>query len=325
VTDKSDRFFSIVAEEEDRARRIDAFLTLRLQDLTRSRVQDLIRQGLVEVNGARIKASYRLKEGDLVGLTVPAPRQSHLKPESIQIKIVYEDEALLVLDKPAGLVTHPAPGHSTGTLVHGLLFHCRDLSGVGGVERPGIVHRLDKETSGLMVVAKNDRVHGDLSMQFKSGQVKKRYLAIVHGSFPRKSGIIDFPLGRHPVRRKEMTVVRAGGKRAVTLWEEEEKIGRAFTLLGVRPRTGRTHQIRVHLSHMGHPIVGDAVYGYRKTWWKKHFPALWAGHPPAERQMLHAEGLGFVHPGTGLQCEFHAPMPADMEAAWEALKMANNI
>jgi 23S rRNA pseudouridine1911/1915/1917 synthase len=196
---------------------------------------------------------------------------------------------------------------------------------VGGVLRPGIVHRLDKDTSGLMVVAKNDRVHAFLSSQFKSGQVRKRYLALVHGDPHGKEGTIDLPIARHPVRRKEMTVVRSGGKTAVTLWEKEENIGHEFSLLGLKPRTGRTHQIRVHLSHVGHPIIGDAVYGYRRAWWRRRFPELGGVVSPAPRQMLHAETLGFVHPETGDYSEFHAPMPADMKSTWEALKwmMAN--
>ncbi len=317
---ESERAFSVHVSEDGRDQRIDIFLASQVEDLTRSRVQELIRQRLVEVNGAPVKASHRLKTGDRIDLVVPAPRPCTLEPEPVEFSVIHEDGSLLVIDKPPGVVIHPAPGHFTGTLVHGLLRHCRDLSGVGGVLRPGIVHRLDKDTSGLMVVAKNDRVHGLLSWQFKSGAVRKRYLALAHGLFQKKEGKIDLPIARHPVRRKEMAVSTSGGKAAITFWERIEELGGRFTLLSVRPRTGRTHQIRVHLSHIGHPIVGDPVYGFKRGWWRRQFDGREGPLPEIPRQMLHAESLGFDHPETGRFCEFHAPVPADMERCIEELK-----
>jgi len=318
VETESDKRLSLSVEESGEDQRIDAFLASQIKDLTRSRVQELIRQRLVEVNGAPVKASYRLKTGDSIGLTVPAAKPCTLEPEPVEFTVIHEDRSLLVIDKPAGIVVHPAPGHSSGTLVHGLLRHCHDLSGIGGVMRPGIVHRLDKDTSGLVVVAKNDKVHGSLSAQFKSGTIKKQYVAVVHGILQQKAGMIDLPMARHPVRRKEMAVSATGGKKAVTFWEKSKELGARFTLLLVRPRTGRTHQIRVHLAHIGHPIVGDPVYGHKKTWWNKRYTRD-EELPVVPRQMLHAESLGFVHPETGEFCEFRAPVPADMKECIKAL------
>jgi 23S rRNA pseudouridine1911/1915/1917 synthase len=313
VQEDSDRCFSFVVSADEETQRIDSFLASRVEDLTRSRAQGLIRKGWAKVNDALSKAGYRLRTGDRVRVMIPAPSPSNLEPERVEFDLIHEDSSLIILNKPAGLVTHPAPGHPSGTLVHGLLQHCRDLSGVGGVLRPGIVHRLDKDTSGLMVVAKNDRAHTFLSAQFKSGQVKKRYLAIVHGIPPERGGMIDQPIARHSWRRKQMAVVTSGGRRALSLWEKVEEIGTLFCLLAVSPRTGRTHQIRVHLSHVGYPVLGDPVYGYRKGWWRKHMPEGQEAPLVLARQMLHAESLGFVHPESGVFCEFRAPMPPDME------------
>jgi 23S rRNA pseudouridine1911/1915/1917 synthase len=230
----------------------------------------------------------------------------------MDLLIVHEDSSIIILNKPPGLVIHPAPGHPNGTLVHGLLHHCRDLSGIGGILRPGIVHRLDKDTSGLMVVAKNDYAHGFLSSQFKKGTVNKRYLALVHGILKGKYGEIDLPISRHPRRRKEMAVIPSKGKRALTLWRKKQEIGDRFTLLSVTLKTGRTHQIRIHFSHLGHPIVGDPVYGHKKTWWKTHCPQAIDIVPQIKRQVLHAELLGFVHPDSGTYCEFTSPLPDDI-------------
>jgi 23S rRNA pseudouridine1911/1915/1917 synthase len=320
VEKESEKSLSLPVGEIGKDQRVDAFLASQIEDLTRSRVQELIRQKLVEVNGAPVKASYRLKTGDRIGLTVPAARPCTLEPEPVEFSVIYEDGSLLVINKPPGIVVHPAPGHSSGTLVHGLLHHCRDLSGIGGIMRPGIVHRLDKDTSGLVVVAKNDKVHDSLSSQFKSGTVRKQYLAIAHGLFHQREGVIDLPIARHPVRRKEMAVSSAGGKKAITFWEKAEELGVRFTLLLVRPRTGRTHQIRVHLSHTGHPIAGDPLYGYKKTWWKRQYAGEEDRIPKIPRQMLHAERLGFIHPETGTSCEFQAAMPADMRECIEELR-----
>jgi 23S rRNA pseudouridine1911/1915/1917 synthase len=292
-----------------------------LGDLTRSRIQALIRDGNVKVNRLNSKPSYRLKTGDSIILHIPPPAPCLIKPEAVDFSLVHEDSSLIVLNKPPGLVIHPAPGHADGTLVHGLLLHCRDLSGIGGVLRPGIVHRLDKDTSGLMVVAKNDSVHTFLSGQFKAGTVNKRYIALVHGVIKGMKGEIDLPISRNPKRRKEMAVVPSKGKRALTLWRKLEEIGDRFALLAVTLKTGRTHQIRVHLSHRGHPVVGDRVYGHRMNWWKKNCPQAVGLLPHIKRQMLHAERLGFVHPDSEKYCEFSAPIPADMENVIQGLKL----
>lgn len=287
--------------------------------MTRSRAQELVKTGFVQVNGQSPKTSYRLKKGDLVTFTIPPAQPCVLEPEPVHFTLVHEDPSLIVLDKPPGVVIHPAPGHQRGTLVQGLLQHCWDLSGVGGVMRPGIVHRLDKDTSGLLVVAKNDRAHLFLAEQFKAGTVTKRYLAVVHGKMKTNQGEIDLPIGRHPKKRKEMAVLVSGGRRSLTRWEKLQELGGRFSLLRVSPKTGRTHQIRVHLSHMGHPIVGDPLYGYKKRSWKDHFPKDSGIMPLVKRQMLHAQALGFVHPDSGTYCTFEAPVPRDMEELIDAL------
>ena len=309
--------------EADSAQRLDAFLVLQNQNLTRSRVQELIRSGFVRVNHLHSKPGYRLKPGDHVEVTLPPPQPLRLDPESVTFELIYEDPWLIVVNKPPGIVVHPAPGHFTGTLVHGLLQHCTDLSGIGGVMRPGIVHRLDKDTSGLMVVAKNDAAHAYLSAQFKAGKVTKNYVALVHGIVKGGKGEINLPIGRHPVRRKEMSVQPSKGRVAKTLWEKQEELAGLFSLLSVSPKTGRTHQIRVHLSHLGYPIVGDPVYGHRRSWWKKRFPEDSGLSGLIERQMLHAGTLGFVHPQGGDYREYTAPLPADMELVLEILRKAN--
>lgn len=321
----SARFYSFLISGEETGKRIDAFLALRVGDLTRSRIQELIREGNVQVNTRQIRPSYRLKSSDKVTLTVPPARPYQLEPENVTFALIHEDSSLLILNKPAGLVVHPSPGHLNGTLVHGLLSHCRDLSGIGGVLRPGIVHRLDKDTSGLLVVAKTDSAHSFLSGQFKAGAVKKRYLALVHGVTRTSQGKIDLPIARHPRKRKEMTVApeggaTQGGKKALTLWRKVEVLGGRFSLLSVMPKTGRTHQIRVHLSSVGHPIVGDAVYGYRRQWWKKHSLLKDDRELSVQRQMLHAETLGFVHPESGEYVEYRAPLPEDMAGLIDKLR-----
>ncbi len=300
--------------------RLDAFLASQVEELTRSRVQDLIRTGDVTVNQRTAKASYHLKADDRIVLNVPPPVPCRLEPEPVDFEIVHEDDVLIVLVKPAGLVVHPAPGHATGTLVHGLLEHCGDLSEIGGVLRPGIVHRLDKDTSGLMVVAKTDRAHRELARQFKAGEVRKRYAVFVHGAVRRKDGTIDLPIGRDPKHRRRMAVVPETGKKALTLWRVRERWGRVFAYLGIRIHTGRTHQIRVHLSHEGHPVVGDPVYGPKRSWWKRHYPqAAGAVGELLGRQMLHAEHIGFEHPVSARPMAFDCAIPGDMARVREIL------
>jgi 23S rRNA pseudouridine1911/1915/1917 synthase len=320
VNVKPDRISSYLITDRDEGLRIDIVLASHVQELTRSRTKDLIKKGLVKVNDRTPKTSYRVRAGDQISFSIPFSTSYLLEPEAIEFTVIHEDGSLLVLNKPAGVVIHPAPGHREGTLVHGLLKRCNALSGIGGILRPGIVHRLDKDTSGIMVVAKTDRVHEFLTKQFKAGGVKKRYLALVNGVVSAKSGDIDLPIGRHPKRRKEMAVRLQGGRPAVTFWQKIEEFERGFSLLSVTPKTGRTHQIRVHLAYLGHPIVGDPVYGYKRGWWKQHFPSESGLLQGIKRQFLHAETLGFIHPGSESWCEFKAPLAEDMEHVLRELR-----
>jgi len=320
VTQKTANTFFYDIPETAQGTRVDVFLCNSRVDLSRARIQSLIRDRHAEVNDRPSKPSYKLKAGDRVSLTIPPPTLPDLTPDEVEFQIIHEDSSLIVLSKPAGIVVHPAPGHSTGTLVHGLLKHCKDLSGIGGTLRPGIVHRLDKDTSGLMVAAKNDLTHASLAQQFKSGAVKKKYLALVHGQIKGEEGKIDLPIARHPSRRKEMAVVLSGGREALTWWQKLAEFQTGFSLLSVSIKTGRTHQIRVHLSHMGHPVAGDPVYGYGPNWWKRRFPQKNGPMLNLKRQMLHSKRLGFVHPENKNYMEFEAPLPDDMKHALEVLE-----
>jgi 23S rRNA pseudouridine1911/1915/1917 synthase len=302
--------------------RLDLFLSQNHSNLSRSRIQDLIRKGSVQVNGNPTKPSHQLKTGDQVCLMVPQPSPLELVPEEVPFSIIFEDPWIIVLYKPPGIVVHPAPGHSSGTLVHGLLKHCTDLSGIGGILRPGIVHRLDKDTSGVMLVAKNDMAHQALSRQFKNGTIKKEYIALVHGILSHESGRIDLPISRHPVRRKKMAVSTGGGRNALTLWKKIAACKEGFSLLSITIKTGRTHQIRVHFSHLGHPLVGDTVYGHGPDTLKRRFlkqnPVLVSA---VKRQMLHAARIGFVHPRENTYMEFKSPFPEDMKLVLDALNI----
>jgi len=276
--------------------RLDAFVARRCPDLSRSQAARLIDQGLILVQGRTARPAQRLRPGDRVRVAVPQPAPIAAEPEPIPLNVVYEDADLLVVDKPAGLTVHPAPGHPRHTLVNAVLGRCTDLSGVGGALRPGIVHRLDRDTSGLLIVAKNDRAHQSLSRQLKERQVEKTYLALVRGRLTPSEGTIDAPIGRDPRHRKRMAVV-AGGRPATTRYRTIREVdGRS--LLEVRPVTGRTHQIRVHLSAAGHPIAGDPLYGGRD--------------PLVPRQFLHAWRLAFQHPTSGERLQFEAPLPGDL-------------
>ncbi len=316
----SDRTFFYDVPEDIPEIRLDVFLFTRSIALSRSKIQALIRNGDVRINNCPSKPSYRLKAGDQVSLSIPFLPTQILEPEAVEFDIIHEDESIIVVNKPAGLVVHPSPGHSQGTLVHGLLQHCQGLSRIGGDLRPGVVHRLDKDTSGVMVVAKNDRAHSLLAQQFKSGTVKKEYVALVHGKIKREKGEIDLSIARHPKKRKEMSVTYSGGRRAITVWGKIEEFHCGFSLLKISLKTGRTHQIRVHLSHMGHPVAGDPVYGYGRKWWRKH-PLFRKGVLPSiDRQMLHSRRLGISHPDKGAYVEFEAPLPADMERVLHDLR-----
>ncbi|MEA2040039.1 MAG: RluA family pseudouridine synthase [Thermodesulfobacteriota bacterium] len=307
--------------DEGKQVRLDVFVSCSSIGLSRSRIQALIKSGDIKLNNCLSRPSNKLKPGDKITISIPPPSTSILKAESVDFNIIHEDNALIVLNKPAGLVVHPAPGHDAGTLVHGLLQHCQDLSGIGGILRPGIVHRLDKDTSGLMVVAKNDHAHTFLSKQFKNGVVKKQYIALVHGQLKRDRGTIDLPVARHSTKRKQMSVALSAGRRALTFWEKIQEFDSGFSLLSVSLKTGRTHQIRVHLSYIGHPVVADTVYGYGRKWWKKHALRQTGMLPYIERQMLHSRRLGFIHPDQERYLEFEAPLPDDMEQMVHALKL----
>ena len=290
--------------------RLDKYLASHLVALSRTQLQRLIHEGHVQLAYGVATASYRVQGGDRITLWVPPPQPARPAAEQIPLQIVYEDDSVLVLNKPPGLVVHPAPGHRSGTLVNALLFHCQTLSGVGGEARPGIVHRLDKDTSGLLLVAKHDRSHRHLAAQLKARQLRRCYMALVRGAMPASRGTIDAPIGRHPQQRKKMAVVTRSGRVARTHYQVLDAWG-PISLLRVSLETGRTHQIRVHLAHVGHAVLGDAVYGVG-AW---HLP----GHPSLERavgafprQALHAEQVCFQHPDTDQWLEFTAPLPADM-------------
>ena len=284
----------------DAGTRIDQFLAARVPELSRSRIQDLVKAGHVRVNGRETKASTRLRGGDRVTLDEPPVVAASTVAEDIALDVLYEDGDLIVLNKPAGLVVHPAAGHWSGTLVNALLHHCQGLSQIGGEERPGIVHRLDKETSGCLVAAKNDAAHRALTRQFAGREVTKIYLALATGKFRETSGILEGAIGRHPIHRKKMTVLTGERGRAARTDYRVLRTVAAGTLVECTLHTGRTHQIRVHLKHLGHPLVGDEVYGRR------------AGF---ERQMLHAWKLGFTHPSSGERLNFTAPIPHDFVEA----------
>ncbi len=289
----------------DRAgERLDAFLARRHPELSRSRARRLIDEGLVTVEGRRGKPSQRLAGGERIFAHVPPPETLELVAEAIPLTVVYQDADILVVDKPPGLAVHPAPGHPSGTLVNALLALCPDLRGTSDTLRPGIVHRLDKDTSGLLVVAKNDRAQRELARQLKQREVSKTYLALVQGVPMPAEGTIEAPIGRNPKNRKKMAVV-SGGRDAQTRYRLREELGR-YALLEVQPITGRTHQIRVHLAAIGHPVVGDATYGRRS--------AL------IGRQFLHASRLAFALPSSGRSVEFESPLPPDLRAALETLR-----
>jgi 23S rRNA pseudouridine1911/1915/1917 synthase len=282
--------------------RLDRFLAERIPDVTRSRIQKLIRHGLAVVDGIVItKSGYALEGGEQVELHIPPPAPSALIPEKIPLDVIYEDSDCLVVDKPANMVVHPSAGHSEGTLVHAVLGHAPDLTGIGEEKRPGVVHRLDKDTSGLIIFAKHDQAHQWLQRQFKDRKVEKTYLAITDGLPPTPQGRVEAGIGRDPKHRQRMAIQPKGKSReAVTIYHELERFEQ-HALLELRPITGRTHQIRVHLAFLGAPVLGDKVYGKRKV------------SIPVERQMLHASRLVIALPGNRKQTEFIAPLPPDFE------------
>ena len=325
--------FTAEADDTHAGQRLDRFLSEALPELSRTRVQALIKDGQVASSGATIEdVKYRVKPGDRFEVVVPPPAETALAPEAIPLDVVYEDDSLIVIDKPAGLVVHPGAGQPDGTLVNALIAHCGDsLSGIGGVARPGIVHRLDKDTSGLMVAAKTDKAHRALAKQFadhgRTGQLERGYLALVWGAPARPHGVIEAPIGRHPTSRTKMAVLPEDkGRPATTHWRVAETYGTGddgplASLIECTLETGRTHQVRVHLAHLGHPLIGDPLYarGF-KSKLRKLPDGLSSQIAGLHRQALHAGRLAFVHPQARTLLEFNSPLPDDLARIADTLK-----
>jgi 23S rRNA pseudouridine1911/1915/1917 synthase len=303
--DAMDQIFELVVREP--GSRIDRYLAAALPQLSRSYLRKLLDEGLVSIAGLVPKASYRVEAGDDIEVRIPPPAPTEVHPESIPLNVMYQDADILVVDKPAGLVVHPSHGHATGTLVNAVLALCPDLAGVGGSIRPGIVHRLDKDTSGLLIVAKNDLAYRHLQEQFKQHRVHKTYVALTEGLLTLSHGIIDAPIGRDPRNRKRMAVVARGGREARTEYRVLKYL-KHHSLVQAEPVTGRTHQIRVHLASLGHPLVGDALYGFRKQ------PLL------PDRHFLHAARLAFALPSDGRSVEFCSELPTELQALLDRLQ-----
>ena len=283
--------------QEDQQMRLDKYLAEQFPEQTRSYLQKLIKDGEVTVNGKNVKTGYQLSKGDEVSVNIPEPKELDVEPQKMDLDIVYEDDDVILVNKPKGMVVHPAPGHTTDTLVNGLLYHCKDnLSGINGVARPGIVHRIDRDTTGILIVCKNDMSHNSIAVQLKEHSINRRYRALVHGNLKDDTGTVEGPIGRHPIDRKKMAINEKNGKPAVTHYTVLERFGN-YTLIECKLETGRTHQIRVHMTSIGHPLVGDEVYGPAKCPFK------------LQGQCLHAMILGFVHPRTGEYMEFSADLP----------------
>ncbi|WHY68646.1 RluA family pseudouridine synthase [Neobacillus sp. SuZ13] len=291
--------------EEQKGDRIDKVISGLDEEWSRTQVQQWIKEGNITVNGQQIKTNYKCNVDDQIEITIPDPEELDVVPEDLNLEIYYEDSDVLVVNKPRGMVVHPAPGHMSGTLVNGLMYHCKDLSGINGVLRPGIVHRIDKDTSGLLMVAKNDLAHESLVNQLVAKSVTRKYKAIVHGVIPHDFGTVDAPLGRDTKDRQSMTVVDHG-KHAVTHFHVLERF-KDFTFVECQLETGRTHQIRVHMKYIGYPLAGDPKYGPKKTL-------------EINGQALHAGVLGFNHPRTGEYLEFEAPLPEDIELLLNQLR-----
>jgi 23S rRNA pseudouridine1911/1915/1917 synthase len=306
--------FRLKSGKTNQGQRLDSFLADEFagNTLSRSRIKELLASGHITVNGNGAKPSYRLGIDDDLEVRIPPLSTVDLTPEPVLFTVIHEDEDLIVLSKPPGLVVHPSCGHQSGTLVHGLLFHCDNLSGISGVERPGIVHRLDMDTSGVMVVAKNDNAHRSLVDQFKGREIEKIYRAIIDGQPARATGRITLPIGRHRTNRLKMAVNEKQGKSAVTNYQLLESFSRKLSYIEVRLETGRTHQIRVHMAALGFPVAGDALYGRRN-------PDL-AAELAISRQCLHSYSLGFTHPRSGERLRFTAPLWPDMANTLELLR-----
>lgn len=300
------------AEKDDVNKRIDVFLNDELDDMSRSALQKLIEKGNITVNGKNISKNYKLRADDMIQVDIPEPEELNIVPEKISLDILFEDDDLIVLNKPQNMVVHPAPGHYSGTLVNGLMYHCGDnLSGINGVMRPGIVHRIDKDTSGVLVIAKSDLAHRGLSEQLAEHSMKRIYNAIVYNNIRDDFGTVETNIGRSQNDRKKMAVLPRGGRHAVTHYKVLDRMGK-FNLVELQLETGRTHQIRVHMAHIGHPLLGDPVYGPKKQIYN------------LEGQVLHAKVLGFVHPRTGEYMEFDTELPEYFKKLIYRLKNACN-
>lgn len=301
--------YTFIIDKETQSTRIDSVLSLLLSETSRSFIQKLIEGGNLTVNGQLCTSKkYKVSEGDTVDIIVPEPEELVIEAENIPLDIVYEDDDVLVVNKPRGMVVHPAAGNYNGTLVNAVMYHCRDrLSSINGVIRPGIVHRIDKDTSGLLMIAKNNRAHESLSRQLAEHAITRKYTALVYNNFSEDEGTVDAPLGRDPKNRLRRAVVRENSKRAVTHWRVLERFGK-YTLIEAQLETGRTHQIRVHMAYINHPLVGDMLYGPKKQ------PLFQEG------QLLHAGVLGFVHPSTGEYMEFCRPLPDEFQQVLEKLR-----
>ena len=304
--------YNFAIEEHDEKKRLDVFLSENLANISRSQIKKAIEDQLIKVNGETSKPNYRLKAGDVIDVNLLRPEKPSFNPENIPLDILFEDQDIVVINKPRGMVVYPAPGNYSGTLVNALLYHSKQLSNIGGPRRPGIVHRLDKDTSGVIVVAKSDLAHSNLSRQLKDRRMNKIYRALVWGQVPENQAVIDAPIGRHPVNRKEMAVGVKNAREAKTFFKVLERF-KDYTYLEIKLETGRTHQIRVHMKFIGHPVVGDPVYTRRKN------PFQIKG------QALHAYMLGLFHPRTGEYMEFCAPLPEDFSTILKLLREREGI
>ena len=301
--------YTLIAEKEDTGKRIDVFVSDNMDSLSRSMVQKLIESGDILVNEKKQKSNYKLRSGDIISANIPDPENVDIVAEDIPLEVIYEDEDIIVVNKPKDMVVHPAAGHFSGTLVNALMFHCGDsLSGINGELRPGIVHRIDKDTSGILVSAKNDNAHRELALQLADHSITRIYYAICFGNIKEDEGTIDKPLGRNPKDRKKMAITDKDGRRAVTHYKVLERFGK-FTLMQAQLETGRTHQIRVHMASIGHPLLGDKVYGSEKQPFGVN-----------DGQVLHAGVLGFIHPTKKEYMEFRSPLPEGFEKLIEKLR-----
>lgn len=305
----NDEILDFLVEQEEGGLRIDRYLAEAQEDLTRSYLQKLIAEGRVKVNENTVKANYKVNDGDMIKLILPPPVDLDLKPENIPLDIVYEDKDIIIINKRKGMVVHPAAGHYSNTLVNALLYHCKDeLSGINGIMRPGIVHRIDMNTTGVLVACKNDKAHQCIAEQLKVHSITRKYNAVVFQPFKELTGTVEAPIGRHPVDRKKMAVNHKNGKHAVTHYQLLENLGGRYAHIECTLETGRTHQIRVHMASIGHPLLGDELYSNNKS------------NFSLEGQALHARVLGFIHPATGAYVEFEAPLPAYYEELLNKLR-----